>query len=78
MADATPMTDIREALKELRCISEIMAGLGRDAGQNDRPVPPAWMSWLGECVSAATAKAGEALDNFNGHQTAKELHTQAE
>jgi hypothetical protein len=40
--------DIKEALFELQCISEIMQELGR--GKNDE-VPATWMDWLSKCVS---------------------------
>jgi hypothetical protein len=40
--------ELREALFELQCVSEIMQELGR--GKNDE-VPATWMDWLSEQVS---------------------------
>jgi hypothetical protein len=40
--------EIKEALFELQCISEIMHELGR--GKNGE-VPATWMDWLSNCVS---------------------------
>lgn len=53
---------IGQAVRELRCIAEIMADLGANAMQDDGEVPASWIIWLGACVSSATERASDVIE----------------
>ncbi len=74
MAKAPPAEDVAQALKELRCIAEIMTVLADNAVQNDETLPASWMVWLGSCVHHATEKMSDALDALNRPPSARGLH----
>lgn len=65
---------MREALTELRCISEIMAELGRNVVRNDGALPAEWVIWFGGCVGNATEKVVEALESLSNRPASHGLH----
>jgi hypothetical protein len=74
MAEATPMDNIKEAMMEMQCISEIMTELGENATRDNGMLPATWMIWLGGCVSNAVAKVSEAVDSPRQTKAANGSH----